>query len=205
MSVQFRIYSLRIKVVFWSFEGFAPPPQKKRPFGWGGRNPQKNRASPLKMGIYKVELKKRVSHLDIKGWRERGSQITCLTSKKHIPLKYFFKMSSSIGTFFEKITKGSKPFRKIISDDRRSKIFSNDHLLLHRIEKANTFLQNNLDPNNFKTNSFYYTILGHKILFHIPRKFSLSLHITGCFSMINFQSLRKILVKSVFCVCVIMS
>ena len=69
----------------------------------------------------------------------------------------FFKMSSSIVTFFEKITKGSKPFRKIISDDRRSKVFSNDHLLLHRIEKANTFLQNNLDPINFKTNSFYNT------------------------------------------------
>ena len=55
------------------------------------------------------------------------------------------------------VNKVAKPFRKIISDDRRSKIFSNDHLLLHRIEKANTFLQNNLDPNNFKTNSFYNT------------------------------------------------
>ena len=69
----------------------------------------------------------------------------------------FFKMSSSIVTFFEKITRGSKPFRKIISDDRRSKVFFKDHLLLHRIEKANTFLQNNLDPINFKTNSFYNT------------------------------------------------
>ena len=68
--------------------------------------------------------------------------------------KDFFRMSSPIGTFFEKITKISKLFRKIISNDRRSKIFSTDHLLLHRIENANTFLHNNLDPNYFKTNSF---------------------------------------------------
>ena len=83
-----------------------------------------------------------------------------------------FAMSSSIGTFFEKITTGSELFRKIISNDRRNKIFSTDHLLLHhRIEKGNTFLH-----KNFKTNSFYNTWLQNFIQ-HKIRKYFLRTHI----------------------------